>query len=149
MEAHWAVWHHHKTSPFMTPIAMGGAQIMFERHHMGLMMGGITPQQLPEPSRGPESMQVDDTPSSSEAATSVAAKSTAAPPQQQVGADAHVADPQSRGCRPARSHINAPMRKLSVNLIDTYKLINQVVCKPLKAWVPGGPGWMSCGVCFM
>ena len=52
--------------------------------------------------------------------------SEAGPSGVQPGAayDAQMAEPTQR--RPARKHSDAPMRKLSVSLIDTYKLINQV-----------------------
>ena len=52
--------------------------------------------------------------------------SEAGPSGVQPGAsyDAQMAEPPQR--RPARKHSDAPMRKLSVSLIDTYKLINQV-----------------------
>ena len=58
---------------------------------------------------------------------------------------------------PTRKHSDAPMRKLSVSLIDTYKLINQVraapsprsrrhggACGPLIAWGKGGGGGRRC-----
>jgi len=98
------------------------------------MMTGIPPQQLPEPNRGPEGMQVDSIPAGA-AATSSAAASTAATlpqPQMSAGGDAPMADQQAQSSKPARSHTEAPMRKLSVNLIDTYKLINQVYYEKRK-----------------
>merc|ERR1712093_450023 len=44
--------------------------------------------------------------------------------------DAQMADPPAR--RPRRKHSDAPVRKLSVSLIDTYKLINQVYYEKRK-----------------
>jgi len=100
---------------------------------MEIVMTGIPPQPLPEPHRGPEGMQVDTAPAGA-GTSGGAASSTAMPPQPQVaaGGDAPMADQQPRAGRPARSHTQAPMRKLSVNLIDTYKLINQVYYEKRK-----------------
>lgn len=87
--------------------------------------------------RQPESMQVDSTAvpgganassgSAADAAAAAyrAAHSGAGPSGVAPGGadDATMAEPPRKV---ARKHSDAPMRKLSVSLIDTYKLINQV-----------------------
>ena len=74
----------------------------------------------PEATPRPEGMQVDSSITSSGAAGPSVASSSQAPTAEY---DAAMAEPVPRRQRP---HSEAPMRKLSVNLIDTYKLINQV-----------------------
>ena len=91
--------------------------------------------------RQPDSMQVDSNAApgganasssaadlSAAAAACRAAHSGAGPSGVAPGGsdDATMAEPPAR--KAARKHSDAPMRKLSANLIDTYKLINQVCC---------------------
>ncbi len=95
---------------------------------------GMSRTAPPQAHAAPEGMQVE--PSSTAAAGSGASAPDAhaggAGPSSQGGAssasasthDATMADPAAR--KPPRKHSDAPMRKLSISLIDTYKLINQV-----------------------
>ena len=130
MEAHWAVWHHHiEVSPFMSPgSGGGGSQVMLGAQQMQYMMRGVQPQPLPVPTRGPEGMQVDPTsvPASASSAASASVAHVATASHAAASADAPMGEQSAGGARTTRSHTEAPMRKLSVNLIDTYKLINQV-----------------------
>jgi len=95
----------------------------------GFVMPGAT--HLPAPAaRGPEGMQVDSGYSGSSAGASSCGYAQLYE-QQMAAEDAPMADRQSSR-KPARPHHEAPMRKLSVNLIDTYKLINQVYYEKRK-----------------
>ena len=59
----------------------------------------------------------------------------AGPSGANASADAHMGDAAT--LRQPRKHSDAPMRKLSVSLIDTYKLINQVSWNPSGVWCGG------------
>lgn len=85
--------------------------------------------------RAPDAMQIEPSSAAAAAAASAASSSTAPPPpgseagpsgaQPGTSTDAQMSD-AGAPARPARKHSDAPIRKLSVSLIDTYKLINQV-----------------------
>ena len=74
----------------------------------------------------PESMQVEPTsnPSTAYAGASSSNDGSTSGAQPASYDAAVMAYPTAR--RPQRNHADAPVRKLGVNLIDTYKLINQV-----------------------
>jgi len=130
MEAHWRPgWHHHTdVSPFMTPRAFGeAAQVMLG---VGQMVAGISPRAMPQPSHAPEGMQVDA--EGGEGSAAVLTEHAAAAAPQPSAAPAAAAQPPPLAGRAARSHAEAPVRKLSVQLIDTYKLINQVYYEKRK-----------------
>ena len=128
-------WHTHPdVSPFVPLVHPGipiGASLQSR------YQGGLLPRQethLEDVSRPPESMQVDDSNATHREASSSAAasysqasqlaRSGEAGPSGETSYDATMTELSAR--RPARKHADAPMRKLSVSLIDTYKLINQV-----------------------
>jgi len=96
--------------------------------------------------RQAESMQIDSTGAHT---APTHASSAAVPSHQSVAASSHRSQAGPSGSatvgtsydaqmsdapqrRPARKHSEAPMRKLSVQLIDTYKLINQVYYEKRK-----------------
>ena len=96
-----------------------------ERGQALMEVSVTTPPVLPPPARGPEGMQVDAVGAPVAAASSSASAVSVQRGDAQVE-DAHMGEQQAR--RVSRPHSEAPMRKLSVSLIDTYKLINQVSC---------------------
>ncbi len=134
------------------PLTIGSGQGMAQLHLQRMDFSGIAqPGRAPDSSaRQPESMQVDSTSaadaanaSSSSAqpaaASGAASQSEAGPSGVQPGAsyDATMSDPPQR--KPPRKHSDAPMRKLSVSLIDTYKLINQVRARAGGLTMLAGP----------
>jgi len=138
-QLHAHLWHTHPdVSPFV-PLAQSA--LVRAMDYAGLAQGRGSDSSA----RQPESMQVDSTSgaapgapnascSSAAAAAAAAAsgsRSEAGPSGVQPGAyDASMAEPSQR--KPPRKHSEAPMRKLSVSLIDTYKLINQVYYEKRK-----------------
>jgi len=117
---------HPDVSPFM-PLHLARAAPWFGR------CGGVASvsrSSQPGTAAQPDSMQVDSTCNSQAASSGSAVRastdpSEAGPSGVQPGAT-HDAQMGEGSSRPARKHELAPMRKLSVSLIDTYKLINQV-----------------------
>lgn len=129
----FGMWSTHPDSPFV-PLA-AAAQLSLQRMNFAGLPAAR--QQSGAAGRQPDSMQIDSTAGGAGAASSTGGgtgaggaastnPSEAGPSGVQPGAsyDAQMAEPPQR--RPARKHSDAPMRKLSVSLIDTYKLINQV-----------------------
>ena len=144
-QLHPHLWHTHPdVSPF---VPLAAAQLSLQRMDFaGLAQQGRGSESS---SRQPESMQVDSTsaaPGANASASSGAAQpaasasassSEAGPSGVQPGAmDTSMTEPQPR--RPPRKHSDAPMRKLSVSLIDTYKLINQVWTAATNLHATGG-----------
>lgn len=123
MEAHWPGWHHHTdVSPFTRTRAFGGgAQVILDPQHVMQMVSQIAAPLLPEVSDAPEGMQIDNVCSNSTDLNS--GKNVFR--QILIATDVVEACHQTGG-KVVRSHATAPVRKLSVNLIDTYKYINQV-----------------------
>ena len=127
-------WHTHPdVSPFV-PLGQAIAPQLGALQQRANFPGSMVPQPVSSvggTSRAPDSMQVDDsggapvTGGSRPAASSSAPgpSGTAGPSGVQPGA---TSDAQMVEGRAPRKHVDAPMRKLSVSLIDTYKLINQV-----------------------
>ena len=138
-QLHAHPWHTHPdVSPFVPPSMT--AKLLAG----GMKFAGLSTQTAADTAstvRQPESMQVDS--SGAHAGASHASSSAAAASHQSAAAasqrsqagpsgaatagtsyDAQMSDVSQR--KPARKHSEAPMRKLSVHLIDTYKLINQV-----------------------
>ena len=140
-QLHAHLWHTHPdVSPF---VPLAAAQLSLHRMDFaGLPRAANTSMvEMAAPQRQPESMQIDSTAASVGAASSSSAAadesqpgssaastnaSEAGPSGVAPGApqDAQMTDPPAR--RAPRKHSDAPVRKLSVALIDTYKLINQV-----------------------
>jgi hypothetical protein len=127
-------WNTHPdVSPF---VPLAAAQLSL--HRMGFAglqhsaaSGGAAPI------RQPDSMQVDSTAPRASAASSTEAAAApragaSAGSSSEAGAASGVptcgggAAAEAAVRRPPRKHSDAPVRKLSVSLIDTYKLINQV-----------------------
>lgn len=121
------LWHTHPdVSPFMP---LGTQQSSGQALASASDAATARAQQQQQAERSaPEGMQVEPAPVPGAAGSSGAAgpSSAAGPSGAQPAAayDAAMADPAAR--KPPRKHADAPMRKLSVSLIDTYKLINQV-----------------------
>ena len=128
----YGMWSTHPDSPFV-PLA-AAARLSLQRMNFANLPAAQ--QAAAAASRQPDSMQVDSTAGAAAAGSSTAPlgsasgastnPSEAGPSGLQPGAtyDAQMANAQQS--RPTRKHSDAPMRKLSVSLIDTYKLINQV-----------------------
>jgi len=139
-QLHPHLWHTH---PDVSPFVPLNAALVAQ-NFAGLAAQGRGAEAA---ARQPESMQVDSTsaaPGGAAASSSSSVEghhsahrgnqSEAGPSGVPPGGapyDAQMAEPQQR--KPARKHSEAPMRKLSVSLIDTYKLINQV-----RAFWPDG-----------
>jgi len=129
-QLHPHLWHTHPdVSPF---VPLAAAQLSLQRMDFaGLAAPGRSSDSS---ARQPESMQIDSTsaPQTSanasgcrQPAAAAASSSEAGPSGVAPGAyDATMTEQPPR--KPPRKHSDAPMRKLSVSLIDTYKLINQV-----------------------
>ena len=111
----WLGQHHVTSSPFV----LKGSLQETAMAHMGEIMTS-----LPNASAG-ERMQVDDGAARPPAMAPASAPGEAGPSSSGGGRDDGDAAMDSEPKQP-RNPAEAPMRKLSVNLIDTYKMINQV-----------------------
>ncbi len=115
----WLSQHHTDNSPFVLRGTLQSCS-------MDAIMTSL-PMTAPAPA--PDSMQVDAVGAASAAVPPPAASEVEAPPP----ASSEGAGPSSEdapmgedaAARPPRNPSEAPLRKLSVNLIDTYKMINQ------------------------
>lgn len=117
----WLGQHHVTSSPFV----LKGSLQETAMAHMGEIMTS-----LPNASAG-ERMQVDDGAARPPAMAPASAPGEAGPSSSGGGRDDGDAAMDSEPKQP-RNPAEAPMRKLSVNLIDTYKMINQVYYEKRK-----------------
>ena len=108
-------WQHHTdVSPFAT----------FSAGLQASMDALMQPASRDAAGSSSQSMQVDEAPAASQPAASSAAGSSGASGSG-TQEDVAMAPASAPPARKARNAADAPMRKLSVNLIDTYKTINQ------------------------
>jgi len=130
-EGGWPAWHHHfDVSPFAPPSG-GGIRASMHLPTMEVVMTSVQTH-LPTPAAsGPEGMQVDSGEPYAGASSSASVGGPSGS-QPMAAEDSQMGEQTPRSQKPARPHSEAPMRKLSVNLIDTYKLINQVYYEKRK-----------------
>ena len=127
-QIHSHILHH--SADFSPFVPLAAAQLGIQRMDFAAVApGGRADQAARQPSG--DSMQVDSSGAAAAAAASSANRSAAAASSEAgpsgvvpPGGDSSMAVEQQR--KKPRKHSDAPMRKLSVSLIDTYKLINQV-----------------------
>ena len=122
-------WQHHTdVSPFAT----------FSAGLQASMDALMQPASRDAAGSSSQSMQVDEAPAASQPAASSAAGSSGASGSG-TQEDVAMAPASAPPARKARNAADAPMRKLSVNLIDTYKTINQARAPLPRARAPRAP----------
>jgi hypothetical protein len=136
-----------QTHPDISPFVALGASLQSRVGYPGVLDPRAATR-ADSASRAPDNMQVDSSGarpgaagssqpgSSAEGAAASGAEAGPSGAQLAAGYDAPMDEAPAR--KPKRKHSDAPMRKLSVGLIDTYKLINQVRDVPHPVCVRAG-----------